>query len=80
MHLDCLPDRTPGPCSISSTVRGSWGLGFTIPVVGVLLEGDSWEAGRWGNFVVFLFLKFSEARAPLKHSLLILYIIQGTFL
>lgn len=80
MHLDCLPDRAPGPCSTSSTVRGSWGLGCTVPVVGVLVEGDSWEAGRWGNFVVFLFLKFSEARAPLEHSLLELHLIQGTFL
>jgi len=80
VHLDCLPDRAPGHCSISSTVRGSWGLGYTVPVVGVLVEGDSWEAGRWANFMVFLLLKFSEARAPLKHSLLVLYIIQGTFL
>lgn len=25
VHLDCLPDRAPGPCSISSAVRSSEG-------------------------------------------------------
>lgn len=44
------------------------------------MEEDSWEAGRWGNFTVFLFLKLSEAGAPLKHSLLAFCINQGTFL
>lgn len=69
MHLDCLPDRAPGPCSISSAVRGAQGLGCTVLVLEILVEGDSWGAGRWGNFTVFLLPKLSEARAPLKHLL-----------
>lgn len=28
------------------------GLGCTVPVLEVLVEGDSWGAGRWGNFTV----------------------------
>lgn len=69
MHLDCLPDRAPGPSPSPVLSEVPRGLGCTVPILEVLVEGDSWGAGRLGNFTVFLFPKLCEARAPLKHLL-----------
>lgn len=49
MHLDCLPDRAPGPCSISRLSEALRVLGYTVPLVEVSMEGDSWEQEGGGT-------------------------------
>lgn len=67
MHLDCLPDRAPGPCSISSAVRSSEGAWLHCSPTGSFGgRGIAWSR-KVGELTIFLFPKLSEARAHFKH-------------